>query len=344
MARGDFVDRLARRYHQHLYRRHAERAGRGAVGQQMTELIQTLQQLDVAFQAVNERAVEHVPADLRQGRLLAGVGPLQRLLRVDAAGVAADTHHQDAAGAQVQGRADRCRLAYRAIAEIFFADFHRGKEQGNGGTRQQMFDRQLSRHADSSMAQPGVDGAAALIKGHCLAGLVTERGHRHCLQLLLRDGFVNPGHVQFVVKQPAQRRTVEQGHWNLCADAHQVVTDKTAGLMDHPGPVAAQYQVTAKALPERGKRFDGAAKIHRPTGQADRVDRPGRRADDHWKRIACPHRQQFGNRCQHTDLIGRPGPATGKNQACDRFNRTHGNTPGCWIGLSLLQPCLIQYL
>ncbi len=86
--------------------------------------IEPLQQLDVAFQAVNERTVEHVPADLREAWLLAGVGALQRLFRVDAAGVAADAHHQHAAGAQVQRRADRCRLAYRAVAEILFADFH----------------------------------------------------------------------------------------------------------------------------------------------------------------------------------------------------------------------------
>ena len=79
MARGDFVDRLARRNHQHLYRCHAKR-GSVCRRAEMAELIQTLQQFDIAFQAVNERAVEHVPADLRQGRFLAGPGALQRLL------------------------------------------------------------------------------------------------------------------------------------------------------------------------------------------------------------------------------------------------------------------------
>src|SRR5213076_2193127 len=99
----------------------------------MAELVQTLQQLDVTFQAVNERTVEQVPTDLRQGRLLTGVGTLQRLLRIDPARVAADAHYQHATGAQVQGRADRCRLTHRAIAEIFFADFYRCEQQRNRG-------------------------------------------------------------------------------------------------------------------------------------------------------------------------------------------------------------------
>ncbi len=98
MPRRNFINRLARRNHQHLYRRQARRG--------MTELIQAFQQLDVAFQAVNERAVEHMPADLGQGRFLAGEAALHR--RLIAPWVAADAHHQHAAGAQVQGRADRC--------------------------------------------------------------------------------------------------------------------------------------------------------------------------------------------------------------------------------------------
>ncbi|MCY1460808.1 hypothetical protein D9M71_783970 [compost metagenome] len=52
------------------------------------------------------------------------------------------------------------------------------------------------------MTQPGIDGAAALIKRHRLAGLIAERRDRNRLQLLLRDGVGNAAHVQFVVEQP----------------------------------------------------------------------------------------------------------------------------------------------
>ncbi|MNS37472.1 hypothetical protein D3C72_696880 [compost metagenome] len=179
------------------------------------------------------------------------------------------------------------------------------------------------------MAQPGIDLAAALIEGDCLAGLIAERGDRHRMQLLLCDRFGDATHMQLVVEQIPQRRTVEQRHRNLGTDAEQTVADKAAGLADHPGPVAAQHQMTAKALPECRQAFDGVTKVHRPAGEADGVDRARRGADDHRKRIAGPRRQQFGNRRQHPDLIGRPSPATGKNQPCYRFNWTHRNTPWC---------------
>ncbi|MNG01117.1 hypothetical protein D3C84_840820 [compost metagenome] len=93
-----------------------------------------------------------MPTDLRERRLLSGVGPLQRSFRVDTARVAADAHHQHAAGTQVQGRADRCRLAHRAVTEIFLADFYRGEQQWDGGAGEQVLDGQLRRNADASMA------------------------------------------------------------------------------------------------------------------------------------------------------------------------------------------------
>ena len=192
-----------------------------------------------------------------------------------------------------------------------------------------MINRQLRRHADAAVPQPGVDGAAALIERHRLPRFVAERGHRHRMQLLARDGFGDAGQVQFFLEQFAQRRTVEQRHRHLSTETEQAVADEAAGLMDHARPVAAQHAVAAKALPELGQAFDGGAKVRGATGQADRIDRPGRGADDHRKRIVRADRQQLGNRRQHPDLISRPSPAAGKNQTCNRFSRTHRNTPRC---------------
>ncbi|MNI81125.1 hypothetical protein D3C73_1377100 [compost metagenome] len=80
-----------------------------------------------------------MPADLRQGRLLTGVATQQGLSRVNPAGVATDAHHQHPTGTQMQRRTDRRRLTHRAITEILFADFHRGEQQRNGRTGEQVF-------------------------------------------------------------------------------------------------------------------------------------------------------------------------------------------------------------
>ncbi|MOA30138.1 hypothetical protein D3C78_1511990 [compost metagenome] len=75
--------------------------GRYVIRQQVTETVQALKQLDVAFQAVNERAVEHMATDLRQGRLQTGVAALGGILPAGATGVAADADHEHAIGPQV---------------------------------------------------------------------------------------------------------------------------------------------------------------------------------------------------------------------------------------------------
>src|ERR1043165_5195562 len=136
-----------------------------------------------------------------------------------------------------------------------------------------MLNGKLRWNADASMAQPGVDLAAALIEGDCLAGLIAERGDRHRMQLFLCDRFSDAAHMQLVIEQMPQRRTVEQRHRHVCTDTEQTVADKAAGLTDHSGPVAAQHQMTAKALPESCQVFDGVTKIHCPAGEADGVDR-----------------------------------------------------------------------
>ncbi|MNQ72385.1 hypothetical protein D3C85_870880 [compost metagenome] len=167
----------------------------------MAELVQALQQLDVALQAVNERTVEHVPADLCQRRLLSAVGTLQGVIRVDTARIAADPHHQHPVGAQVQRRADGGRLPHGPVAEILAFDFHRGKQQRDRRAGEQMINGQLRRHADAPMAQPGIDASATLIESHGLRGLIAERGQRHGVQLLLGDGLVDSGQIQFIVEQ-----------------------------------------------------------------------------------------------------------------------------------------------
>lgn len=227
----------------------------------------------------------------------------------------------------MQRRTDGRRLPHRAVTEKLLVDFHRREQQRNRRTGQQVFDREFGGQADTPMAQPGIDGAAALVEGHRLARFVTEGRDRHRLQVLLRDRLTNAGQLQLIVQQLPQRRTVEQRHRHLRAQAEQAVTDEPGGLADHPGPVAADHLMAAKALPERRETLDGRGEIQRAAGQADRVDRPGRGPDNHWKRIARPRRQQLGNCRQYPHLICRTSPTAGKNQSCDRFRWAHRYTP-----------------
>ncbi|MNI81177.1 hypothetical protein D3C73_1377680 [compost metagenome] len=94
----------------------------------------------------------------------------------------------------MQRRADGRRLAYRGVAEILLADFHRGEQQRNGRTGEQMVDGQLGGNADAAMAQPGVDGAATLVEGDSLAGLIAEGRDGNRVQLSLGDGFGDAVH------------------------------------------------------------------------------------------------------------------------------------------------------
>ncbi|MOA68222.1 hypothetical protein D3C78_1957430 [compost metagenome] len=67
-----------------------------------------------------------------------------------------------------------------------------------------MLDAQPGRQADAAVAQPGVDGASALVEGHRLPGFVAECGDRDGVQVLLIEGFVDAAEVQVAVEQLAQ--------------------------------------------------------------------------------------------------------------------------------------------
>ena len=182
-----------------------------------------------------------------------------------------------------------------------------------------MIDRQLRRQADTPMTQPGVDGVLALIKGHRLSRLITKRCHRHGTQVPGFDGVVDTAKVQTGVEQVAQGRAVEQRHGDSRANAHQMVADEAAGLMDHPRPIATQHLMTAKALPEFGQLVNGGAEVRSTAGQLHGIDGAGRGADDHRERIWSTGRQQISYPGQYADLISRPCTATGKNQPGDRL-------------------------
>ena len=182
------------------------------------------------------------------------------------------------------------------------------------------------------MPQPGIYHSAALVEGHRLAGLVAKSRDRHRVQLPQGDGFVDTRKLHVLVEQIAQRRTVDQRHRHLGAQAQQAVANEAAGLANHSRPIAAHHLVTAEVAPERCQALDRRREITGATGQADRIDSAGGSADDHRERITRPGAQQFGDRRQHPHLVGRTGPTAGKNQTCDRLHRTHQSTPSMTPG------------
>ncbi|MNZ86363.1 hypothetical protein D3C78_1051820 [compost metagenome] len=164
------------------------------------------------------------------------------------------------------------------------------------------------------MAQPGFDGAAALVEGHRLAGLVAKGGHRDGAQLLGGQGVGDTVQVQVRLQQPAQWAAVQERHWRRAAHAQQVVGDEAAGLTDHTGPIAADDQVAAEVLPEGGEPLYGIVEMGGAAGQGDGVDGAGGGADDDRERVVRASGQQLGDAGQHADLVGSAGAAARKDK------------------------------
>gem|GEM_PF-4783988 len=316
MAGGDPVQRLAGGNHQHL-------DGRQAVGalaffgrHQLPQQVEALQQFDITLDVVDEGAVEHVSGDLRQAGAGAGRPRCWSGLALIIHRVATDPDHQHARGAQVQGRADGCGLAYRAIAKVLAVDLYRLEDQRNGGAGEQMGYPQAGRHTYPTMAQPWVDGRMPLIERHRLGRLVAKCRHCYRAQLPLAEGRGDAGKIQFTLEQPGQWRTVEQRNRHLLADTEHAVAEEAAGLAQHAGPVAAVHLIGMKTAPNAAQPPHRLAKMQGAAGEADRIDRARRGADDHRKRIARRVGQQIGDGRQHTNLIGPSCAAAGEDQPC----------------------------
>ena len=290
MARGDLIQRLARRDHQHVHRVQTQATRTPLRRHQCAHLVEPFEQFDVRLQIVDKGTVEHMPADLRQARRSSADHARQLGIGFELS-ITADTDHQHATGPQVQGRADRRRLAYRAVAEVFAVDLHRREYQRNRRTGQQVFEAQPRRHPDTTVTKPGVDGRAALIEGHRLTAFIAEGRHRHGPQLSMTHGSRDTGEVQLALQQLTQRRTVEQGHRNIAPQAKQAVANEARRLPQHARPVAAVHHMGVKALPDRGQAPHGFAELQRPTGQANGIDRPGRGPNYHRKGIVRGVRQ-----------------------------------------------------
>src|SRR3990167_1478436 len=231
MARSDKIQRLAGRNHQHIHRFEPQATRMVFSRNQPTHLVKSLKQFDIAFQTVDKGAVEHMPTDLRQARRPAALRPHHRQLSLrPGRRVTTDPDYQHPRRAKVQGWADRRGLAHGAIAEVFAVDLYWREYQRNRGTGQQMLKAQTSRHTDPTMAEPGVDGGAALIESHRLASFITKGCYRHRTQLAMAHGCSDPTEIQLTPEQISQRRAIEQRHRYLTAQPEQAEADKATGL------------------------------------------------------------------------------------------------------------------
>ncbi|MNF59176.1 hypothetical protein D3C84_407570 [compost metagenome] len=101
------------------------------------------------------------------------------------------------------------------------------------------------------------------------------------------------------------------------------MADEAAGLADHAGPVAAQYQAAVETFPEIGEAADGFAKVQGTAGQGHGVDGPGRGADNDRERVGGAQWQQIGDAGQYPHLISRARTTAGEDQAGDGVGCGH---------------------
>ena len=119
--------------------------------------------LDVAFQCVDEGAVQEVPDYLRNGR---GVTSPGSIFAAPGSAIAADANDKQFVGAEVQRRADRGKLPECAIAEILVLDLGRGEQGGDGGGCHQVVRVEQDRTPESTRAAPAHKLGAALEERH----------------------------------------------------------------------------------------------------------------------------------------------------------------------------------
>src|SRR5690554_1384560 len=168
----------------------------------ITQMIKSLQQLQIRLQMVGESAVEQVAANLGQAGRAALVYGYCTL--------AVDTDNQHPVGPQMQRRTDGCRLAYRTITIEFVIHAYRRKNQWNCGAGTEVINIESGRPPGATKALPWLNPLARLIKSNGFGAMVRKSGNRNCGQLSSGQRQVDTGKIQFAQQQRAQRRIVQQ--------------------------------------------------------------------------------------------------------------------------------------
>ena len=131
------------------------------------------------MQLIHEQRIEHEPEHLAEGGLATGLGHAE-----PGRGCIAYPDHQQAVGAQVDGRAQRRGLAHGSIAEVLLMQEDRAEQERNGQARHQVLERELHARALTGGAGPGLDGSGARIESDRVRLGIAGRADADRLQVL----------------------------------------------------------------------------------------------------------------------------------------------------------------
>jgi len=198
---------LARRDHQGLDGPQPEVQLEAQVFRDLAEgLVHALEPLQIAVQAIDEDAVQHLPGDFGDGGVvLALEGPPILPIRVRDA----DDHHP--VRSKVQGRTDGSEETDGAITKEFPVDLHRREEQGDGARSHQVVDVNPRLGSAPVAPLPGLDLGAPFIEAHGFAGVVARAGHGQREEVAPFQGRTDLVETEDPGEQVPQRGVVQQG-------------------------------------------------------------------------------------------------------------------------------------
>ena len=273
--------------------------------------VDALQPFQVHLQAVQEDAVQRVARDLRERRMGLDLDALHLLLQL-----APHADHEQAVGPQVQRGADRRDLAHRAVAEVLAVDVHRREDERQRAGGEQVIERDRHRHADAPRALPRLHPRRALIKTHRLARGVARAGDAEGGQVAAVDRALDRREVEVLAEQVGERRIVEQRNRAAAESAAgEHGEDPKQAVGERPPRIGAVDVVHAEVLPHHHQAPHAAAEVVGVGRHHGGVDGAGGSAADDGKGRVHLGRQQFGERPQHSNLVGGTRAASGHDQS-----------------------------
>ena len=136
-------------------------------------MVDAVEPFQVRVQTIEKQGVEHVAGDLAWR----GIGGGLAWPAVGGSVARPHPHDEQPVGAQVQGRAERCRLAHGAVAEVLVAHARGGEDHGNGRGGHQVVDTDLGRYPAAPGPLPWDQSLDTLEEGHRTTAGIARSGH-----------------------------------------------------------------------------------------------------------------------------------------------------------------------
>ena len=199
-----------------------------------------------------------------------------------------------------------------------------GKTNGIADDASRCAHRDRRAHGEPLRARPRQDVDLGVVERDVQARAVARRRDGQRVQMALRHHLAQPLGADQPTEQRLERLVVEQRARPGAPPARDHPADRhhrqpaRAGA-DHAERIGAIDLLGAKVLPDVVDAGDGAVEVVGAAGERGSVDGAGRGAGDHRKGVAAAGVPRvlahLRDRLQNTDLIGRPGTASGEDEA-----------------------------